>query len=263
MDSVSPNAQRNISVHPIAAFSDNYIWSVEWPDGSCVLVDPGEAEPVRAYLSQHERRPQAILVTHHHRDHMGGVASLSNQTPVPVYGPADIACVTHPVTDGETIRILGLEFQVLAVPGHTLDHLAYLTEADHPWLFCGDTLFAAGCGRLFEGTAPMMYASLSRFAQLPDDTRIFCAHEYTLSNLRFAASIEPDNVRIQQRLRDCEELRRHGLPTLPSILALEKETNPFLRCEQPDVIARARQQDPAAATPEEVFAIVRGLKDRF
>lgn len=256
-----------LHVEPVRAFKDNYLWTFH-QNGStqAVVVDPGDAAPVQRYLQQQGLQLAAILVTHHHADHIGGVSELQNIWQVPVYGPhsAKIPQVTRPVREGDTVELPGLTLRVLAVPGHTLEHIAYFAaDADgSPLVFCGDTLFAAGCGRMFEGTPPMMHASLQKLADLPANTRVFCTHEYTMSNLVFARAVLGDVVaeRIgnEQRKRDIDQ------PTLPSTLALERATNPFLRCEDPVVIdALASQQHFRETDPAQVFGALRRWKDSF
>jgi hydroxyacylglutathione hydrolase len=256
-------APAGLRIEPVAAFRDNYIWMLA-QGARAVLVDPGEAEPARRALAANGLALDAILVTHHHPDHVGGVAELAGGAAMPIYGPPTLAGhgVNRPVRDGDRIQVLGCEFRVLAVPGHTLDHLAYWSPALAA-LFCGDTLFAGGCGRLFEGSAAQMYASLQRLASLPDETRVYCAHEYTLANLRFARELEPDNAALQRRQQECQGLRDRGVPTVPSQIALEKATNPFLRCDQPAVRANARIQLAPGADDAAVFAAIRAWKDRF
>lgn len=253
-----------LDVIPIPAFDDNYIWCLRKPGvAEVVLVDPGDADPVIAYLEAEGLTAAAVLITHHHYDHVGGVADLARRYPLEVFGPADegIASVTHPVREGDMVRlpVLGAEFRVLDVPGHTRGHVAYV---GHGLLFCGDTLFAAGCGRLFEGTAKQMQASLEKIRTLADDTLMYCAHEYTLDNLRFALVVEPDSAELRARQKADQAKRTHGLPTIPSTLGLEKATNPFLRYLEPTVIeaaqAYAGRSLPHAA---EVFSVVRAWKD--
>jgi len=255
-----------LELDPIPAFNDNYIWALR-ARGSpgVVVVDPGEAAPVEAYLREHDDDLVAILITHHHYDHTGGVAALSSKRTIPVIGPANpaISGVTQAVGDGDTVTVLGVDFHVLAVPGHTLDHIAFHAPAAAV-LLCGDTLFAAGCGRLFEGDAAMMHRSLQRLATLPPSTRVYCAHEYTLANLRFALAADSDNRTLQLRAETAAELRARGLPTLPSTIALERATNPFLRCTEPALWSSATKR--LSYPPEDAetsFAALRAWKDAF
>jgi len=254
----------DFAVEPIPAFDDNYLWLLVRGTDAAV-VDPGDAAPVLHRLQQRNLRLRAILVTHHHGDHVGGVAALAQATGARVYGPRHESIPAREVAlgGGERIDVLGAAFEVLAVPGHTLGHIAYHAPSLR-MLFCGDTLFAAGCGRLFEGTAEQMAASLARLAGLPADTRVYCAHEYTLSNLRFARAVEPDNEALLQRQQACIALRERGEPTVPSTIAEELATNPFLRCDAPAVrrAAEARAGRPLPTT-EAVFAAVREWKNAF
>jgi hydroxyacylglutathione hydrolase len=253
-----------LRIEAIPAFSDNYIWLLV-REGRAAVVDPGDAAPVQRALDQRGLRLDGILVTHHHADHVGGVAVLAADSGAPVYGPAteDIPARTHAVAAGAEFELLGERCTVLEVPGHTRGHLAYLLPA-LPALFCGDTLFGAGCGRLFEGTPAQMADSLARLAALPADTRVYCAHEYTLSNLRFAAEVEPGNAQIDARRADCEAQRRRGEPTLPSTLADELATNPFLRCAEPAVRATAERRLPGAGrSTVDTFAVLRDWKNRY
>jgi hydroxyacylglutathione hydrolase len=256
-----------LDVSPVRAFSDNYIWLIRTPAdrGGAVVVDPGDARPVEKALEQHGLRLRAVLVTHHHPDHVGGVAELAARHGAAVYAPAreQMPCEVRKLDDGDRVRLadLGLEFVVMAFPGHTLGHIGY---HGHDALFCGDTLFSAGCGRLFEGTPAQMSASLDRIAALPDSTRIFCAHEYTLSNLRFAAAVEPGNADVLEALEATRALREADGISLPSTLGRERRINPFLRCREPSVraAAEAHAGHPLADTVD-VFATVRGWKDGF
>lgn len=250
----------------LPAFDDNYIWMLH--DGHvAVVVDPGDEAPVLDALRAHSLRLAAILVTHHHADHVGGVPALRQATQATVYGPAGEAipepCV--PLAGGDRLDVLGRRFDVVDVPGHTAGHIAYVEQgaAAEPLLFCGDTLFSAGCGRLFEGTPAQMHASLQKLAALPPDSRVCCTHEYTLSNLRFAAAVEPDNAAIARHTAHCQALRAAGRPTLPSRMALELEINPFLRCTEPAVVQAARAHGAAGAGAVEVFAALRRWKDGF
>ncbi|WP_434515996.1 hydroxyacylglutathione hydrolase [Dechloromonas sp. ARDL1] len=245
----------------IPAFKDNYIWLLT-RGKRAVVVDPGDAAPVLARLEADGLSLEGILITHHHADHQGGVAELVARGPVRVHAPGNesITGCTHPLYGGETIEILGSPVSVMAVPGHTLGHLAYLTEG---CLFCGDTLFGAGCGRLFEGTPEQMSGSLERIAALPDATRIYCAHEYTEMNLRFALAVEPDNAALQARAERVASLRGACLPSVPSTLGEEKETNPFLRCSEPAMIEAALQHGAAARDRTSVFTAIRAWRNGF
>lgn len=223
----------NIDIKPIKSLKDNYIWSIiDQSSHTTVIVDPGEAKPVEDFLQKQGLSLTGILLTHHHWDHTGGVEDLLEHHPAPVFGPKGLA-------EGEIVHIHGfpLDFEVLTIPGHTLDHIAFYTPG---MLFCGDTLFSAGCGRVFEGTAPQMYAALMKLATLPDETKVYCAHEYTLNNLRFAETIEPDNKAIQERIRLVSELRNQDKPSLPSTIKIEKLINPFFRSENVEVFTQRR-----------------------
>ncbi|EKF74900.1 metallo-beta-lactamase family protein [Alcanivorax hongdengensis A-11-3] len=250
----------------IPAFRDNYIWAL--PHGRhCVVVDPGDAAPVEAFLDDNQLSLSAILITHHHPDHVGGILRLLERGAVPVYGPADeiIPGRTRALVDGDTVEPEGLDlsFQVLAVPGHTLGHIAFYSP-DAGWLFCGDTLFAGGCGRLFEGTAAQMHASLQRLAALPGDTRVFCAHEYTQANLAFAAAVSPDDQAVLARQRQVIALREADRITLPTTLAEERASNPFLRPDNPAIQTACRQREPQSGdNPVDTFATLRRWKDNF
>lgn len=247
----------------IPAFRDNYIWLLR-NGAAAVVVDPGDASPVLDVLAREGLSLAAIVVTHHHADHQGGISSLLAHFPCPVFGPAaeSITGLTQPLRGGEMIRIdaLDSEFRVLPVPGHTLGHLAYYGAG---CVFCGDTLFGAGCGRLFEGSPAQMLDSLERLAALPDDTAVYCAHEYTEANLRFALAVEPGNRRLQTRVDEVAVTRAKGLSTVPSTIALEKASNPFLRCGEPEVIASAQRRAAAGSAPLEVFTALREWKNDF
>jgi hydroxyacylglutathione hydrolase len=244
----------------LPAFTDNYIWMLH--DGhQAVVVDPGDAAPVIEALDRLALQLAGILVTHHHADHVGGVNALRPRLQGPVWGPAHekIPEPFMPLNEGDAIEVLGLHFQVLDVPGHTAGHIAYAQSGAEqaPLLFCGDTLFSAGCGRLFEGTPAQMHDSLSKLASLPADSRVCCTHEYTLSNLRFAAAVEPGNtVRADYDAR-CQALRAEDRPTLPSSIGLERRVNPFLRCTEPEVMASARAQ---GATDDDAVSVLAALR---
>ena len=253
------------------AFEDNYIWLValDQPNNESqrptIIVDPGDEDPVLEKVARDNLAPIAILCTHHHGDHVGGAAALAREFNIPVYGPRaeSISAVTHPLDDGDhlTFPVLGLEFTVMAVPGHTRGHIAYYSPG---LLFCGDTLFSAGCGRLFEGTAEQMLESLSRLAALPEDTLVYCAHEYTAANLRFASTVEPDNRAVLQKINEVTAQRQLNTPTLPSRIGIEKQINPFLRSSLPGVKQAAEAHvGHTLADPLATFTEIRRWKDHF
>lgn len=263
-----------LQVWPIPAFDDNYIWCIH--DGqSALIVDPGDADPVLKYLKANNLALRAILITHHHADHTGGVLSLleSLGSDIPVYGPKgdNIPGKTVVAAQDDKIEIASprISLKVLEVPGHTLSHIAYFANMQanvvEPMLFCGDTLFASGCGRLFEGTPTQMSQSLSQFAALPKNTLVYCTHEYTLSNIRFALAVEPDNHNLIDWSEKAQALRNQHLPTLPTTIGQELQVNPFMRCDQRDVIAMAKaiSGQPELPTPAHVLAAIRAWKDRF
>jgi hydroxyacylglutathione hydrolase len=251
---------------PLPAFTDNYIWMLH--DGQAAwVVDPGDAQPVLQALAAEHLTLKGILVTHHHPDHTGGVAQLREATGAAVFGPQREAMPEplHRLGEDENVDVLGLQFRVIEVPGHTSGHIAYYCAAmdGAPLLFCGDTLFSGGCGRLFEGTPAQMLASLDKLASLPGDTRVCCTHEYTLSNLKFAVEVEPDNAVLAAYQRHCQTLRAAGTPTLPSTIAQERAINPFLRSTQPTLAASAQRFNAAQAASEGVFATLRAWKNTF
>ncbi len=267
---------------PIPAFNDNYIWLLH--DGKqALVVDPGQAEPVLRLLDESGLKLTRILVTHHHRDHVGGVSVLHQQTGAQVFGPGQeiIPEPLHRVCEPDAVLWAGWRFQVIDVPGHTAGHIAFYAagplEADGSWaqapidalpphsgvLFCGDTLFSGGCGRLFEGTAEQMHHSLSKLAALPADTLVCCAHEYTLSNLRFARAVEPNNAELISHDMHCQALRQAGRPTLPSTIGLEMRINPFLRTSQAQVLLSAQRHDPHSHNPQTCLAALRNWKNSF
>ncbi|HEI8867251.1 hydroxyacylglutathione hydrolase [Serratia sp. AKBS12] len=246
----------------IPALQDNYIWILDDQQGHCTIVDPGDAQPVLEALRQLELTPDAILLTHHHHDHVGGVAQIVAQYPaLPVYGPQETANkgATTLVEDRDIITVSGREYRVIAVPGHTLGHVAFYSA---PYLFCGDTIFSAGCGRLFEGTAEQMYYSFQQLAQLPDNTKICCAHEYTVSNLKFARAILPEDRQIETYQQQVMALRAKNQPSVPTTLQLERKINLFLRCHDTDLQKKLGFDSP----PEQlhsVFSELRLRKDSF
>ncbi|MDZ7652682.1 MAG: hydroxyacylglutathione hydrolase [Burkholderiaceae bacterium] len=260
-------AKPDVVIEPIAAFRDNYIWLLI-RDHRAAVVDPGTADPVRALLNARGLMLETILVTHHHADHTGGVAALAAETSAAVMGPAreDIAtggARLQRLREGDTVCVLGCNLNVIDVPGHTAGHIAFHAP-ELQAVFCGDTLFAGGCGRLFEGTPAQMLDSLTRLAKLPGATRVFCAHEYTLANLRFAREVEPDNPFLAQRQQACVRQREQALPTVPSTLDEERATNPFLRVDEPAVRAAADRRQPGAGrSAVDTFAALRTWKNAF
>lgn len=256
-----------MQLQALPAFDDNYIWLLRQGNGTALVVDPGQAGPVLA-AADAGLRPGGVLLTHHHHDHVGGVAALLERWPeLPVYAPDDarIAFATHVVGDGERIRIGALQFEVIAVPGHTSSHVAYYgAQIGDGVLFSGDTLFSLGCGRLFEGSPSQMHRSLSRLAGLPGPTGLFCGHEYTQSNAAFARVVEPENAALRRRTQEAQAMRNASRPTLPSTLANELACNPFLRCGEPAVVAAVQARlGRAPDDAVEVFAELRRWKDGF
>ncbi|QPT39563.1 Hydroxyacylglutathione hydrolase [Oligella ureolytica] len=259
----------NTEIYPISAFNDNYIWIVQ-QGTNAVVVDPGQAAPVISDLESKNLNLKGILITHHHDDHTGGVQELVARYDVPVYGPAfetrPIPCLNEGLTEGDSVRIEGIdaEFQVLEVPGHTMGHIAYTTliSSDQPVLFCGDTLFSCGCGRIFEGDSRLMLQSVDKLGEMPHNTLVCCAHEYTLSNIDWALAVEPDNSELQKWSHRARDLRAQNLPTLPTTMAQEQATNPFLRVREPSVI-KAAQSYAGTELGEDaaVFAALREWKN--
>ncbi|AWB67838.1 hydroxyacylglutathione hydrolase [Saccharobesus litoralis] len=257
-----------ISVTPIPAFNDNYIWKISSTrSNACVVVDPGCAQATLNNLQKHEQTLAAILITHHHKDHIGGINKLTKAFPnAKVYAPQhpNIPLNSQIINSASTLTLPELEIDLncLLVPGHTLDHIAYYSS--EIGLFCGDTLFSAGCGRMFEGTPPMFLASLTTLANLPKDTAVYCAHEYTLANLQFALTIEPDNQVLQEVQKTVNEKRQKNMPSLPSSIAIEKAINPFLRCHLSHIQQRVAHLSNQLLTNEvDTFTAMRKLKDCF
>jgi len=252
-----------IHIHPIPAYADNYIWLIQFGDQQAAVVDPGDAGPVLKALQEKGLELSAIFVTHNHWDHINGIETLLEHHQAKVFGPASgqTPGLTQACHEGEAIQIANLHLTVIEVPGHTQDHIAFY---GHQALFCGDTLFAAGCGRLLGGSASQLHDSLNKIIKLPINTDIYCAHEYTLSNLKFAHAAEPGNGHIMQRTKIETEKRHRGQATLPAKLELELETNPFLRCHVDEVIASAEQfAGKKLANSTEVFKTLRYWKDGF
>jgi len=262
--SIKHSDQSQLEIICLPALSDNYIWLIR-RDQSVAVVDPGESQGVEEYVSSHDLEITSILITHHHPDHTGGLKALLAKREIPVYGPAadSIAGVNVKVAEGDTVELPAqqLSFKVMEVPGHTTTHIAFYAPG---LLFPGDTIFCAGCGRLFGGTAEQLYHSLEKFKKLPDDTRVYAAHEYTLANLRFAQAADPDNSDRDEWLNHCKTLREEGMPTLPTTMGVERRINPFLRAGEPQVmenIARSRGKRPADALAS--FTELRAWKDSF
>jgi hydroxyacylglutathione hydrolase len=256
-----------MNIIPLNAFNDNYIWVIHSPENNSVtVVDPGDAKPVINYIENNNLSLETILITHHHHDHIGGVADLKKRYGCQVYAPKhdQQAFSDKDLVQDDTVSILNdyYQFQVIEVPGHTMGHIAFY---GHQALFCGDTLFKAGCGRMFEGTPPVFHQSLQKLAQLPPETKVYCAHEYTLANLEFALSIEPNNTKIKEEILNSQELRKNNEPTLPSTIGQELNFNPFLRCHQPDVQKTASEAtiEKTFSDPVRTFATIRQLKDNF
>lgn len=252
-------------LHTLPAFNDNYIWLLETDQKQAWVVDPGDPTVVEHALEAQGLTLAGLFITHHHADHTGGIASLCQGRNIPVYGPREnIAGITHWLDGGEVLELLPIgKIQVLPVPGHTARHIAYYVESEG-LLFCGDTLFSSGCGRLFEGTAREMYHSLETLKALPPETRVCCAHEYTLSNLRFALTVEPENAAIRSRMETVTRLRETRQASVPSLLGDERKWNPFLRCDEPSVIqAASLHSGHPQGSGEDTFAVLRSWKDSF
>lgn len=280
-----------IKIVAIPAFNDNYIWCLyDSTTLQALVVDPGDALPVVEFIEANDLVLSAILITHHHLDHTGGIEALNKHYSPTVFGPANdqIAGIDNRLVDGDSIELFGIVFSVLAIPGHTLDHIAYFSQSsqntslntninidqvngevelnsiDTPILFCGDTLFAGGCGRIFEGNPTMMKDSLDKLTELPGSTQVFCAHEYTLANLAFAMAVEPNNKTLQQRVKIDQRKRAEQLPTLPTTIKAEKATNPFLRYQEAEIISSATRHKQSPLTEDvSVFATLREWKNNF
>ena len=254
-----------INIEPIKAFDDNYIWLMTTNEGS-IVIDPGESINLLKTIEQNDIKLVAILITHHHYDHTGGIEELLIKYPnLKVYGPINnIDSIKSRLMDGEKLNIIGVDFEVIEIPGHTLDHIAYYANINSsPILFCGDTLFAGGCGRVFEGTFDQMYESLMKLKKLPQNTKIYCGHEYTINNLQFAKAVEPDNIDLITRYNDALNLRKNNIPTLPSTLSIELKTNPFLRCEKNNVQKIISEKFKTGHSEKEIFSALRQWKDNF
>jgi len=266
-----------LKVYPINAFQDNYIWCIEdSATRECFVVDPGDAKPVTEYLASNKLNLKGILITHHHFDHTDGIKSLTSTAPVNVYGPdnvygpekSKIKSITHPLKNNDQIDLLGTNFLIKEVPGHTLDHIAFFSEQDSShntsWLFCGDTLFSGGCGRLFEGTPGQMLDSLKTLINFPPETEVYCTHEYTLSNLSFAQSVLPNDEAVNTYINSCQQKRAKGSPTLPSTIKTELTINPFLNCTDNNLVNAVCEHENMTNTSElAIFTALRSWKDKF
>ena len=253
-----------INIEPIKAFNDNYIWLATTNEGS-IVIDPGEAHKTIKYLKENDLNLDAILITHHHFDHTGGIEDMLKFRNVNVYGPVNnIPSINKQLRDGDLFSVIGIDFKIIEIPGHTLDHIAFFSENNgNPVLFCGDTLFSSGCGRVFEGTFEQMYKSVLKLKSLPANTKIYSGHEYTQSNLKFAMEVEPLNQKLISRYNDVQDLLNKGIPTLPTTLELELEVNPFLRCQAREVQNSVVKQFNTSNHEDEIFKALRQWKDNF
>ena len=253
-----------VKIESIEAFTDNYIWLVTTNEGS-IVIDPGESSNVINYLDNNQLDLKAIFITHHHFDHTGGINEITSYYPVNVFGPINnVETINKRLKDGDRVSIIGINFEIIEIPGHTLDHIAYFSENNgNPILFCGDTLFAAGCGRVFEGTFEQMYESIIKLKNLPINTKIYCGHEYTLSNLEFAKEAEPFNQDTLSRYNNVLKLREKGTPSIPSLLSTELKTNPFLRCDNKEVQENISTKFKTIKESKEIFKALRLWKDNF
>ena len=253
-----------INIEPIKAFNDNYIWLVTTNEGS-IVIDPGEAHKTIKYLKENDLNLDAILITHHHFDHTGGIEDMLKFKSVDVYGPVNnIPSINKQLRDGDLFSVIGIDFKIIEIPGHTLDHIAFFSENNgNPVLFCSDTLFSSGCGRVFEGTYEQMHKSILKLKSLPSNTKIYSGHEYTQSNLKFAMEVEPLNQKLISRYNDVQNLISTGKPTLPSTLELELEVNPFLRCQTNEVQNSVIKKFNTSNHEDEIFKALRQWKDNF
>ena len=253
-----------INIEPIKAFNDNYIWLATTNEGS-IVIDPGEAHKTIKYLKGNDLNLEAILITHHHFDHTGGIEDMLKFRNVDVYGPVNnIPSINKQLRDGDLFSVIGIDFKIIEIPGHTLDHIAFFSENNgNPVLFCGDTLFSSGCGRVFEGTFEQMHKSILKLKSLPANTKIYSGHEYTQSNLKFAMEVEPLNQKLISRYNDVQDLLNKGIPTLPTTLELELEVNPFLRCHTREVQNSVVKQFNTSNHEDEIFKALRQWKDNF
>ena len=253
-----------LSIKPIKALSDNYIWLVTTNEGS-IVIDPGESKQIIDLVKSNEIDLEGILITHHHYDHTNGIEEILKYKKVEVYGPKNnVNSITKRVKQNDVFNLIGLKFEVIETPGHTLDHIAfYCLKDEKSILFCGDTLFSGGCGRVFEGTYSQMYESLKKLSKLPEDTQIFCGHEYTSSNLQFACAVEPNNQYIKEYNEEIIEKIKNGVPSLPSSLKIEQMINPFIRCNEENLIDNINKKFGEVSSEIEIFSTLRKWKDDF
>ncbi len=252
-----------LSVEPIKAYTDNYIWLVSTNEGS-IVVDPGESKEILNLIDTNQIDLKGVLITHHHYDHTNGLLDLTNKMNLEVYGPEKIEGINNIVKESDKFSIIGIDFEVIEIPGHTLDHLAFYSFNDEdPILFCGDTLFAGGCGRVFEGTFEQMFWSLKKISNYPKETKVFCGHEYTLSNLKFALEVDKDNKDLIYQFNNIEKLTSSGIPSLPTNLNRELKMNPFLRCHDIDIKNKVIEKFDIIDDELEIFTALRKWKDNF
>jgi len=252
-----------LSVEPIKAYTDNYIWLVSTNEGS-IVVDPGESKEILNLIDTNKINLKGVLITHHHYDHTNGLLDLTNKMNLEVYGPEKIEGINNIVKESDKFSIIGIDFEVIEIPGHTLDHLAFYSFNDEdPILFCGDTLFAGGCGRVFEGTFEQMFWSLKKISNYPKETKVFSGHEYTLSNLKFALEVDKDNKDLICEFNNIEKLTSSGIPSLPTNLNKELKMNPFLRCHDIDIKNKVIEKFDIIDDELEIFTALRKWKDNF
>ena len=252
-----------LSVEPIKAYTDNYIWLVSTNEGS-IVVDPGESKEILNLIDSNKIDLKGVLITHHHYDHTNGLLDLTNKMNLEVYGPKKIEGINNIVNESDKFSLIGLDFEVIEIPGHTLDHLAfYSSNNKDPVLFCGDTLFAGGCGRVFEGTFEQMFMSLKKISKYPKETKVFCGHEYTLSNLKFALEVDKDNKDLMNEFNNIEKLISSDIPSLPTNLNKELKLNPFLRCHDIDIKNKVIEKFDIIDDELQIFTALRKCKDNF
>ena len=251
-----------LSVEPIKAYTDNYIWLVSTNEGS-IVVDPGESEEILNLIDTNKIDLKGVLITHHHYDHTNGLLDLTNKMNLEVYGPKKIEGINNIVKESDKFSVIGIDFEVIEIPGHTLDHLAFYSSNKDPVLFCGDTLFAGGCGRVFEGTFEQMFKSLKKISNYPKETKIFCGHEYTLSNLKFALKVDEDNKQLADEYINVKKLISSDIPSLPTNLNKELKLNPFLRCNEINIKNKVIDKFDIIDDELEIFTALRKWKDNF